>query len=84
MKMSNETYDIWNKIQRWLPAVAVLYLALSQIWSLPYGDEINKTITAITAFLASVLETSTYFYNKKQKEESVNDYDAVNPDESIG
>lgn len=70
MKLSNKAYDIWNKIQRWLPALAVLYLALSQIWNLPFGDEINKTILAIATFLASVLEVSTsQFYKEKEKEE---------------
>ena len=50
MKLDNKTYDIWNKIQRWLPAIAVLYVALSQIWGtniFPFADEINKTIMAI-------------------------------------
>lgn len=67
MKLSNNQYDFWNKFQRWLPAVAVLYVALSQIWGLPFGDEINKTIMAICAFLASVLEVSTASYLKEKK-----------------
>ena len=70
MKLSNKVYDTWNKIQRWLPAVAVLYVALSQIWGLPFGDEINKTIMAICTFLASILEVSSVnFYKEKEKEE---------------
>ena len=81
MKLSNETYDVWNKIQRWLPAVAVLYLTLSQIWNLPFGDEINKTIQAFCTFLAAIIETSTFFYNKKQKEEMTNDFSV---DENLG
>lgn len=71
MKLSNKTYDIWNKIQRWLPAVAVLYLALSQIWSLPFGDEINKTIMAFCTFLASVLEVSSANYYKDENSKAV-------------
>lgn len=82
MKMSNETYDIWNKIQRWLPAVAVLYLALSQIWNLPLGDEVNKTISAITAFLATILEVSSKEYYKNASKP--NDYDVSDPNEGIG
>lgn len=80
MKLSNETYDIWNKIQRWLPALAVLYLALAQIWDLPFGDEINKTILAITTFLASILEVSSANYYKMLNKG--NDFD-VN-DENLG
>ena len=70
MKLSNEAYDIWNKIQRWLPAIAVLYLALSQIWDLPFGDEINKTIMAICTFLASILEVSSSQFYKNQEQAS--------------
>ena len=75
MKLSNRAYDIWNKIQRWLPAIAVLYVALSQIWGLPFGDEINKTIMAICTFLASILEVSSsqYFKSEKAKEEVVDE-----------
>ena len=63
--MSNNTYDIINKIQRWLCAVGVLYLAVSAIWGLPYGDQINQTIIAISAFLATVLEIATSKWNKE-------------------
>ncbi len=64
MKMSNKVYDILNKIQRWLPAVGILYLALCQIWNLPYGQAINNTIIAVAAFLATTLEISTGLYHK--------------------
>lgn len=71
MKLDNKTYDIWNKIQRWLPAIAVLYVALSQIWGtniFPFADEINKTIMAICTFLASILEVSSVNFYKDEKE----------------
>ena len=63
MIMSNSVYDILNKIQRWLPAIGVFYLALCQIWNFPYGDEVNKTIIALAAFLAATLEISTGRYH---------------------
>lgn len=63
MIMSNSMYDILNKIQRWLPALAVFYLALCQIWGLPYGDEVNKTVLAISALMAATLEISTSNYH---------------------
>lgn len=66
--MSNQTYDIINKVQRWLPAVGVLYLTLANIWGLPYGDAINATVVAIATFLASILEVSTVAYKQKQLE----------------
>ena len=64
MKMNNKLYDILNKVQRWLPALGILYLALCQIWNLPYGQAINNTIVAIAAFLATTLEISTGVYHK--------------------
>lgn len=64
MKMSNKVYDILNKIQRWLPALGILYLALCQIWNLPYGQAVNNTIVAVAAFLATTLEISTAQYHK--------------------
>lgn len=64
MKFSNTVYDILNKIQRWLPALGIFYLALCGIWHLPYGDQVNNTIVAIAAFLAATLEVSTGVYHK--------------------
>ena len=64
MKLDNKIYDILNKIQRWLPALGILYLALCQIWNLPYGQAINNTIVAVAAFLATTLEISTGIYHK--------------------
>lgn len=66
--MSNKTYDIINKVQRWLPAVGVLYLTLANIWGLPFGDAINATVVAVATFLASILEVSTVAYKQKQLE----------------
>lgn len=64
--MSNQTYDIINKVQRWLPSLGVLYLTLANIWGLPLGDAIRDTILAIATFLASILEVSTVAYKQKQ------------------
>ena len=74
MKMDNRTYDILKYIaQVVLPAVGTLYFALSQIWGLPYGEEIVGTITALDAFLGALLQISTNQY-----------YDQVNLDRSEG
>ena len=69
MKMNNKVYDILKYIaQIVLPAVATLYFALSQIWGLPYGEQIVGTITAIDCFLGALLGISTLNYNKGIKE----------------
>ena len=65
MIMSNSMYDILNKIQRWLPALAVFVLTICTIWDLPYGEPIRDTIIAIATLLAATLEVSTAQYNKQ-------------------
>ena len=63
--MSNKTYDILKYIaQIALPAIGALYFALSQIWGLPYGEEVVGTITALDCFLGALLGISTAIYNK--------------------
>ena len=63
MKMCNKTYDVLKYIaQIVLPAIATLYFALSQIWGLPYGEEIVGTITAVDAFLGALLGISSKQY----------------------
>lgn len=65
MKLKNETYDVLKTIaQIWLPAIATLYFALAQIWSLPYAEQIVGTITAVDAFLGAILGISTMQYKK--------------------
>lgn len=68
--MNNKTYDILKWIaQVVLPALATLYFAIASIWGLPYAEQIVGTITAIDAFMGAILGVSTYYYNKKIKEE---------------
>lgn len=63
--MSNKLYDVLKYIaQIALPAIGALYFALSQIWGLPYGEEVVGTITAVDAFLGALLGISTMLYNK--------------------
>lgn len=66
MKISNRAYDILNKVQRWLPAVGVFYLALCQTWGFRYGDEINTTIVAVATLLATTLEIANGEYLKEE------------------
>ena len=96
MKFDNKVYDILNKIQRWLPALGVLYLALCTIWNLPYGQQINNTIIALATFLAATLEISTGAYHKDVSTEILQQYvsdvfpsdevdeaESVEPDETV-
>lgn len=66
---NNQTFDILKFIaQIGLPALGTLYFALSQIWGLPYGEQIVGTLTAIEFFLGAVLGVSTTQYKKAMKE----------------
>lgn len=48
-----------------LPASATLYNTVALIWSLPYAEEITKTIMAVATFLGAILAISNYNYTKK-------------------
>lgn len=66
MVLNNSVYNVLKYIaQIVLPALGALYFALSQIWGLPYGEEIVGTITAVDCFLGAILGISTAVYNKK-------------------
>lgn len=65
MIFSNSVYDKLKYIaQIVLPAIGALYFALSQIWGLPYGEQVVGTITAVDCFLGALLGISTMMYNK--------------------
>lgn len=70
MVLSNTQYDVFKFIaQIVLPAAGTLYFALSQIWGLPYGEEVVGTVTAIDTFLGALLGISTASYNKEKLNE---------------
>lgn len=68
--MSNRLYDILNKIERFLPAIGIFYLAIAKIWGLPFADEVNQTIAALATLLGTLLEISTAQYLKAMKKTS--------------
>lgn len=54
--LKNTTYDILKAIaQIWLPALAVLWIAVANIWHLPLADQIEQTITAVIVFADTIL-----------------------------
>jgi len=65
--MSNQIYDILNKIQRWLPALGAFYLGLCKVWGFLYGSEVNETIALAATLLAATLEIfSAKFYKENE------------------
>ena len=70
MKMKNSTYDILKYIALIvLPALAVFYSTLSNIWGLPFHDAIPDTIMAIDLLLGALLKVSTDSYTKDIEKE---------------
>jgi len=67
MHLSNKTYDTlkWTA-QYLLPALGTLYFSVSQIWGLPYGEQIVGTITAVDTFLGVLLGLSSAEYKKEK------------------
>lgn len=63
--MSNKVYDILKWIAMiLLPAIGALYLALADIWGLPYAKQITGSVMAIDTFLGAVLQiSSNKFYS---------------------
>ena len=69
MILSNKLYDILKWVaQIALPALGTLYFGLSQIWGLPYGEQIIGTIAVIDTFLGALLGVSTANYRKQEAE----------------
>lgn len=63
--MSDATYNFLKWVAMiLLPALGTLYFSVSNIWHLPYPEEIVGTIVAIDAFLGVLLGVSTAQYNK--------------------
>ncbi len=67
--MSNKVYDILKYIAIIvLPGLATLYLTLSGIWGIPFGEEVAATITAVDTFLGVLLQISNAKYKKTEAE----------------
>lgn len=64
-KFGNQAYDALKFIALIaLPALAVLYFALSSLWEWQYTVQILGTITALDTFLGVLLGISTSSYKK--------------------
>lgn len=65
LTLSNSTYDRSKKVvELWLPGLATLYFTLSQIWGLPYGEEVVGTLAALAIFGGTILGISTKNYRE--------------------
>lgn len=70
MLLKNSTFDKLKWIcMFFMPAFAVFTKTITEIWGLPYGDEISSTIVAINVLLSAMLGISNMAYNKQKDEQ---------------
>lgn len=65
--LPNKLYDVL----KWLaliaiPAIGEAYLRLSNVWDLPYGQQVNETALIVTFVLGALIGISTVQYNKNE------------------
>lgn len=66
--MSNKLYDQLKWVaQVLLPALALLYIALSPLWGLPKQEEVAGSIVALDLFLGTLLGISSIKYNNSDR-----------------
>lgn len=64
--MSNKMYDALKWVAQYLlPALGTMYFTLAQVWSLPFGEQIVGTVTAVDTCLGVLLGISSVQYNKQ-------------------
>ena len=67
--MANKTYDILKIIALIvLPAAVTCWIAIGNIWGLPYVEEIAGTVTAVATFLGALLKISSDRYGVLEDE----------------
>lgn len=67
--MSNKTYDILKDISLYvLPAILVLFIALADIWGIPYATQIQLTIAAIDTFIGAMVKWLNVKWNKQDSD----------------
>lgn len=59
-------YDILKTIALIMPLFITLYGAIGEIWKIPYTAKIILTLTAINAFIGSLVKISNMKYNKTE------------------
>ena len=74
MKLNDKVYDLLKYLGMiGLPAVAVAYQSLAQVWSLPYSEQIPSTILIIVTLLNTCLQISSTNYYKEQKDNNADE-----------
>lgn len=64
---NSKIYDVlkWTALVG-LNAVGVAYESLSQVWNLPFGDEVAKTCSILALLIGTLIGVSSYKYSKAE------------------
>lgn len=83
MKLSNRAYDILKAVDEILVLLAAFYVDLADIWNLPYGDQVQRTLLAVATVLLGFLKISTVRYHKDLNimDEVVDDLESADEEE---
>ena len=80
IKLNDKVYNVLKYLCLiGLPAISVLWNALSSIWGWGYIEQVCGTISAIALFIGALIGVSTYSYNQEIKETLIDDY--INEDD---
>lgn len=63
--MSNKVYDflVWCVVII-LPALGTFYASMSNVWGLPYGEQIVATLSALSLLIGAIVKISNSRYKK--------------------
>lgn len=65
MKLNNTVYDVLKYLGTIvMPALAVAYQSLAQVWNLPFPEQIPNTILIVVTLLNTCLQISSTAYYK--------------------
>jgi hypothetical protein len=60
-----------------LDALGLAYESLSQVWNLPFGDEVAKTCTILSVLIGTLIGVSSYKYNSTETDTNTEEYDTL-------
>lgn len=62
MRLSDKTYDVMKLLAIFILPLAALVTSLSDIWGIPYGQQVSQTLLALNVFLGAIIKTSSDSY----------------------
>lgn len=67
---NNKTYNVLKYLALIVfNAIGVFYKTLSEIWNLPYGNEISLTCSALALLVGTLIGISSYKFNSLEVNE---------------